>query len=156
MPELPEVETAVRALRAPLIGRTILSAHFPEPPRRMTNLPPDLFAERISGAPIQALNRRAKYLIFQLSGQSLIVHLKMSGHLYVVPREQADPMDRWLRVRFLLDDGAELRFSARDASGESTSPRARRTSCRRSDRSRWTTRSRPISSLRSCANARAF
>ncbi len=111
MPELPEVETAVRALRAPLIGRTILSAHFPEPPRRMTNLPPELFAERISGEPIRALTRRAKYLIFQLGGQSLIVHLKMSGHLYVVPRERADPMDRWLRVRFPLDDGTELRFS---------------------------------------------
>ncbi|MBO9309965.1 MAG: hypothetical protein J7551_09300 [Chloroflexi bacterium] len=36
MPELPEVETAVRVLRAPLLGRTILTAHFPEPPRRTT------------------------------------------------------------------------------------------------------------------------
>lgn len=111
MPELPEVETAVRALRAPLVGRTILSAHFPEPPRRMTNLPADVFAERIRGERIQALNRRAKYLIFQLSAQSLIVHLKMTGHLYVVPSGGTDPMDRWLRVCFALDDGRELRFS---------------------------------------------
>ncbi|MFQ3535299.1 MAG: bifunctional DNA-formamidopyrimidine glycosylase/DNA-(apurinic or apyrimidinic site) lyase [Aggregatilineales bacterium] len=111
MPELPEVETAVRALRAPLVGRTILSADFPEPPRRMTNLPADVFAERIRGEHIHTLTRRAKYLIFHLSRQSLIVHLKMTGHLYVVPREQTDPMDRWLRVRFLLDNETELRFS---------------------------------------------
>ncbi|MCS6872357.1 MAG: bifunctional DNA-formamidopyrimidine glycosylase/DNA-(apurinic or apyrimidinic site) lyase [Anaerolineae bacterium] len=111
MPELPEVETAVRALRAPLVGRTILSAHFPEPPRRMLNLPADVFAARVSGERIQALTRRAKYLIFQLSTQSMIVHLKMTGHLYVLPRGQADEMDRWLRVCLLLDNEAELRFS---------------------------------------------
>ena len=111
MPELPEVETAVRALRAPLLRRTILTAHFPEPPRRMTNLPPDVFAVRISGQRICAVERRAKYLLIALSAQHLIVHLKMTGHLYVLPSAQSDPMDRWLRVRFPLDDGTELRFS---------------------------------------------
>jgi formamidopyrimidine-DNA glycosylase len=111
MPELPEVETAVRALREPLLARTILTAHFPEPPRRMINLPADRFAACISGAPIRGLSRRAKYLIFDLGTQCLIVHLKMTGHLYVLPSEQADPMDRWLRVRFPLDNGTELRFS---------------------------------------------
>ncbi len=111
MPELPEVETAVRALRAPLAERTILSAHFPQPPRRMINLEAEVFAARIANQTIHNVTRRAKYLLFQLSADTLIIHLKMTGHLYVLPAAQANPMDRWLRVRFPLDDGTELRFS---------------------------------------------
>ncbi len=111
MPELPEVETAVRALRPPLAERTILSAHFPKPPRRMINLEAEAFAARIANQTIRAVTRRAKYLLFQLSADTLIIHLKMTGHLYVLPAAQENPMDRWLRVRFPLDNGTELRFS---------------------------------------------
>jgi formamidopyrimidine-DNA glycosylase len=111
MPELPEVETAVRALRAPLAERTILGAHFPKPPRRMINLEAETFAARIANQTIRAVTRRAKYLLFQLSADTLIIHLKMTGHLYVLPAAQENPMDRWLRVRFPLDNGTELRFS---------------------------------------------
>lgn len=111
MPELPEVETAVRGLREPLIGRTIRCAVFPGDPGRMLNLDPHHLAERIAGQRIEAINRRAKYLIFLLSQDFLIVHLKMTGHLYVLPAEEANPFDRWVRVRFPLDNGEELRFS---------------------------------------------
>ncbi|SRR5581483_2428787 len=111
MPELPEVETAVRALREPLIGRTIAGAVFPNPPRRMTNMSPDQMAVRIAGQRIQQIARRAKYLLFQLTPDTLVVHLKMTGHLYVLPPEIANPFDRWLRVKFPLDNGQELRFS---------------------------------------------
>ena len=111
MPELPEVETAVRGLRAPLIGRTILTAAFPAAPGRMTNLDPARLATRITSQRIEAINRRAKYLLFQLTQDTLIVHLKMTGHLYVLPAAEENPFDRWLRVRFPLDNGEELRFS---------------------------------------------
>jgi formamidopyrimidine-DNA glycosylase len=111
MPELPEVETAVRSLREPLIGRTIQTAIFPGDPRRMTNLRPAPFAERIAGQRVEAITRRAKYLIFHLTSDALVVHLKMTGHLYVLPAAEPNPFDRWLRVRFPLDDGHELRFS---------------------------------------------
>jgi formamidopyrimidine-DNA glycosylase len=111
MPELPEVETVVRALREPLIGQTITNAVFPAIPKRMINIEPTLFSTRISGQEITAINRRAKYLLFQLSRDVLIVHLKMTGHLYVEPPHAQNAFDRWLRVYFPLAGGDELRFS---------------------------------------------
>jgi len=111
MPELPEVETVVRVLRPMLVGRTIQTASFPRPTRSMTNLPHEAMASRIVGQSVQAVERRAKYLLFRLDRDTLIVHLKMTGHLYVVPVGEMNPFDRWLRVHFPLDDGRELRFS---------------------------------------------
>lgn len=111
MPELPEVETAVRSLREPLVGRTIYTATFPADPGRMTNLTAEVLSARIAGQRIESITRRAKYLIFNLSADKLIVHLKMTGHLYVMPAAEANPFDRWLRVYFPLDNGDQLRFS---------------------------------------------
>jgi formamidopyrimidine-DNA glycosylase len=111
MPELPEVETVVRGLRAPLAGRTITGAVFPGAPGRMTNLDPALMAARITGQPVRQIDRRAKYLVFTLDPDKLVIHLKMTGHLYVVPAAEANAYDRWLRVSFPLDNGTELRFS---------------------------------------------
>ncbi|HLY27206.1 MAG TPA: DNA-formamidopyrimidine glycosylase family protein, partial [Aggregatilineales bacterium] len=85
MPELPEVETVVRILRPSVEGRIVTSALFPAAPGRMTNIDPVAFERRIAGQRINALNRRAKYLLFQLDSDSLVVHLKMTGHLYVLP-----------------------------------------------------------------------
>src|SRR5262249_34953641 len=53
----------------------------------------------------------AKYPIFRLDPDTLVVHLKMTGHLYVLPPADETPFDRWLRVKFPLDNGQELRFS---------------------------------------------
>ncbi len=111
MPELPEVETIVRALRAPLSGHTITGAVFPGPPGRMSNLDPKQMTARIAGQPIRQINRRAKYLVFSLDPDLLVIHLKMTGHLYVVPSAEENAFDRWLRVSFPLDNGTELRFS---------------------------------------------
>jgi formamidopyrimidine-DNA glycosylase len=111
MPELPEVETAVRGLREPVEGRTISRATFPADPGRMTNMPTELFTARIAGQQVTAITRRAKYLIFHLTADKLLVHLKMTGHLYVAPVGESNTFDRWVRVSFLLDDGNELRFS---------------------------------------------
>jgi len=108
MPELPEVETFVRALRAPLIGRTITGARN-EWPRHIAVLSPDAFRERISGRRVEAIDRRGKYLVFTLSDdETLIIHLKMTGHLSVVPAET--PPDPYAHTVFELDDGRELRF----------------------------------------------
>jgi formamidopyrimidine-DNA glycosylase len=111
MPELPEVETVVRQLRDQVVGRQIQGAHFPAATGRMTNLPQADLAARIAGQTVQSLRRRAKYLLFQLAADTLIVHLKMTGHLYLALPEEENAFDRWLRVRFALDDGRELRFS---------------------------------------------
>jgi len=111
MPELPEVETAVRGLRAPLEGRVITQAVFPQDPGRMTNMDSTTMAQRIAGQRVRRITRRAKYLVFRLDADTLIVHLKMTGHLYIVAAAEQTPFDRWLRVKFLLDNGKELRFS---------------------------------------------
>jgi formamidopyrimidine-DNA glycosylase len=111
MPELPEVETSVRALRKPLVGRTITGMVFPGDPGRTINMTPARMAQRIAGQRIEQITRRAKYLVFHLDADTLVVHLKMTGHLYVLRPGEQSPFDRWVRVRFTLDNGRELRFS---------------------------------------------
>lgn len=108
MPELPEVETTVRALRQPLCGSVITEVRNYWPRHIVT---PDLpsLQRRIHGREIQAINRRAKYLVFTLSGgETLIIHLKMSGHLAVVAPET--PPGKHVHTIFGLADGRELRF----------------------------------------------
>lgn len=108
MPELPEVETFVRALRAPLIGRTITNLRN-DWPRQIAVLSPDAARERLIGRRIEAIDRRAKYLVFTLSDdETLIIHLKMTGHLSVVASDTPD--DPYAHTVFELDDGRELRF----------------------------------------------
>ena len=110
MPELPEVETVVRGLREPLIGRRIEgmwqdwapTIHTPEP---------NAFAARVAGQRVRALSRRGKYILITLEHDTLVIHLKMSGRLYVTAADEAHEADRWVHVRFDLDGGRQLRFS---------------------------------------------
>ena len=107
MPELPEVETVVRRLRGPLVGRTFADARVTW--ERMVQLPVEELRLRLPGQRIEAINRRGKYLVFHLSGgDNLIVHLKMTGDLIVVPA--SDPAHPHDRVVFDLDGGTQLRF----------------------------------------------
>jgi formamidopyrimidine-DNA glycosylase len=86
MPELPEVETTVAGLRAVLDGATIVRAE----PRRADlrwPMPVDL-RQRLTGARITALGRRAKYgIIYTDRDDALIFHLGMSGRWRVDPAE---------------------------------------------------------------------
>lgn len=110
MPELPEVETVVRGLREPLVGRTIESMwHDWE---RSIGLPtPNEFAARVRGQRVKAVTRRAKYIVVELEHDLLVVHLRMTGRLYVTPNETEHRVDKWVHVKFGLDQGLELRFS---------------------------------------------
>lgn len=110
MPELPEVETVVRGLRDPLINRRVESLWY-DRPRSLRGLPPDDFAARITGQTFQRIERRAKYILCYLDHDLLVVHLKMTGRLYVVPDDAVSPADRWVHVRLQLDSGQQLRFS---------------------------------------------
>jgi len=112
MPELPEVETVVRGLRQPLIGRTVQSMWYDTTSLRTIHSPdPEQFAARIEGQTFRAINRRAKYILCQLDHDILVVHLKMTGRLYVVPNEAVSDADRWLHFWLQLDNGTQLRFS---------------------------------------------
>ncbi len=108
MPELPEVETVVRALRGPLIGSRF-SAVDCAWPRHIAQPGLSEFRRRLVGRQVMAIDRRAKYLVFALSeAEFLIIHLKMTGHLSVVPA--SEPPDKHSHTRFGLEDGREMRF----------------------------------------------
>jgi formamidopyrimidine-DNA glycosylase len=82
VPELPEVETIRRGLEPVLAGRRIVAAEVRRPDLRWP-FPPHL-AKRLTGATVSALRRRSKYLLADLDrGETLIVHLGMSGRLLV-------------------------------------------------------------------------
>ncbi len=108
MPELPEVETIVRALRRPLIGRTV-TGFWTDWPRQIVTPEPDALRLRIRGRTFEATRRRGKYLVFQMDqDEVLIIHLKMSGQLSVQSASQ--PADQYVHTVFQLDSGDELRF----------------------------------------------
>src|SRR5574341_2685236 len=110
MPELPEVETVVRGLREDVIGRTITGMQVSWT-RELAGLGPIEFADRVIGQRIEGLHRRGKYIVFELTHDVMLIHLKMSGRLYVADVGQVTDNDRWTRVAFQLDSGRELRFS---------------------------------------------
>jgi formamidopyrimidine-DNA glycosylase len=110
MPELPEVETVVRGLREPLIGHTIQHMWY-DWAKTIHSPSPDEFAARIAGQTIRAVNRRAKYILIELDTETLLVHLKMTGRLYVADIDEAQHADKWVHVRFELDGNKQLRFS---------------------------------------------
>lgn len=110
MPELPEVEMVVRGLRDDMIGRTFTAMRAEWAPQ-FGEITPEDFAGRLAGQRVEAMWRRGKYVVFELTHDYLIVHLKMTGRLYVARQGEVNDADRFLRVVFQLDDGRELRFS---------------------------------------------
>ena len=107
MPELPEVETVVRGLRGPLTGRTFTGVTVTWPNAIRTPIPE--LQRRLPGQRIEAITRRGKYLQFHLSGgDTLVLHLKMSGDLLVEPA--TEPLHPHVRTIFDLDNGHQLRF----------------------------------------------
>ncbi|MCY3865877.1 MAG: DNA-formamidopyrimidine glycosylase [Chloroflexi bacterium] len=110
MPELPEVETVVRGLRKPLIGRRIERMWQDWAPT-IHSPAPEEFIARVAGQQVRTLKRRGKYILIGLDHDTLVIHLKMSGRLYVAAANEAHEADRWVHVRFDLDGGRQLRFS---------------------------------------------
>jgi formamidopyrimidine-DNA glycosylase len=108
MPELPEVETVARDLRPRIVGATIVGARCTWA-RTLRTHTPEAFAEAVAGRRVEAVGRRAKQVLIELSGEAaLTVHLKMTGQLFVVPAEA--PEDSYVRLVLELADGRELRF----------------------------------------------
>jgi formamidopyrimidine-DNA glycosylase len=106
MPELPEVETVVRGLQGPMVGRafTGFSARWSRAVRPSVAA----LARGLSGRRVEALTRRGKYLLFRLDRGALLIHLKMSGSLQVVPA--VERRGKHVHTVFELDNGCELRF----------------------------------------------
>lgn len=83
MPELPEVETTRRGVAPHLVGRRVSAVAVREGRLRWP-VPPDL-DPCLRGQRLEAVERRAKYLLFRFPAGTLLVHLGMSGSLRVVP-----------------------------------------------------------------------
>jgi formamidopyrimidine-DNA glycosylase len=107
MPELPEVETIKRDLEAKMVGLCFTGAtlHWR---RMLKNITLADFRHRLLSQCIEGLTRRGKYLIFHLSnGESLILHLRMSGSLRLDDDCYKDP---YVRAVFDFGNGAKLYF----------------------------------------------
>ena len=115
MPELPEVESVVRALRdgcPSLIGARIRSVNLVWP--AVVSPASDRFDDtRLQGCRFASIARLGKYLLFHLEcpnnrSHCLAIHLRMTGRLYLVPESEA--VQRHTRLALLLDSGFALRF----------------------------------------------
>jgi formamidopyrimidine-DNA glycosylase len=115
MPELPEVETIRQALRRggregpPVLGRRILQAHLLWE-RTLATPARDEFLERIRGQVIAEVDRRGKFLLFRLSEDTLLLHLRMSGDILIEP----DSLLPAPHHRLMLDLEGGLRLAFND------------------------------------------
>ena len=106
MPELPEVETTRRGLAPIVTGRAVKSVVVRHHGLRRPI--PRALPRILAGQRIQALERRAKYLLFRTHTGALILHLGMSGRLWVVPA--ATPPALHDHFDLVLDNGATVRL----------------------------------------------
>ena len=111
MPELPEVETTRRGLAPHLVGRRVAAVTLRRPDLRWPI--PDEVRELLPGQRIDAVRRRAKYLLLDTAAGSALLHLGMSGSLRVLPA--STPLAAHDHVDVLLQGGHEgpqvLRFN---------------------------------------------
>lgn len=116
MPELPEVETVIRGLTPAMEGAVIARADVNRPDLRWPF--PERMAERLTGQRVKQLRRRSKYILADLaSGESLLIHLGMSGRMLV----SGDPLGQFTHdhpaaekhdhVVFHMDNGARITFN---------------------------------------------
>ncbi len=108
MPELPEVETIRRSLAPALLGAVIQRADLLWE-RTLATPTPGEFLARLPGQTIHEVGRRGKRLILHLDQGALLIHLRMSGDLYLEAGEaEANPHHRLL---LHLQDGRRLAFN---------------------------------------------
>lgn len=109
MPELPEVQTIINDLIAGgLVGRTLTHVDLYHD-KIIANPSPTRFRRLVTGKTITGLQRRGKYIIFGLTGPGyLLVHLRMTGHLYLADKESRRSPHNHVSIH--LDDGRKLRY----------------------------------------------
>jgi formamidopyrimidine-DNA glycosylase len=85
VPELPEVETVRRGLEQRVVGRTVLAVEVGRE-RTVRRTSARQLIDGLTGATVLAAGRRGKYLLCPLdTGDTLLVHLRMTGQLLLVP-----------------------------------------------------------------------
>lgn len=115
MPELPEVQTVVNQLNTEIVGKTFVGFTSAWPKKVLTS---DL-AIKIRGLQVLGARRIGKHIIIDLTqGESLVIHLKMTGHLLYKTRATKnnkafteDSYNGFLHHQFTFTDGSTLEFS---------------------------------------------
>src|SRR5690606_31727332 len=109
MPELPEVETTRRGIAPHIVGRRIAAVTVRQPrlrwpvPASLPTLP--------TNQPIEAVERRAKYLLLPFAARqgALLLHLGMSGSLRIIAADEPPMAHDHLDIA--LDSGRALRLT---------------------------------------------
>lgn len=110
MPELPEVETVVRDLRAHGLEQTVIRSVDIRWIRTIEGMTPASFAKALCGRTLTCVSRRGKYIILTLDdGLKLLIHLRMTGKLRYVTAES--PPGKHDHVLITLTNGHQLVFN---------------------------------------------
>jgi formamidopyrimidine-DNA glycosylase len=109
MPELPEVETIKETLKLLTINKTINAVNIFWP--NIIKQPDDTehFKLLLKGQTIQDINRKGKFLLFQLDDYVLVSHLRMEGKYSV--HKSSEPVKKHTHVIFKCTDGEEIRYN---------------------------------------------
>ncbi len=107
MPELPEVETTKRGISPHVLGKKITKVIVRESRFRWP-ISPELQAQ-VEGYTVRTIERRAKYLLFGLDHGYFMLHLGMSGSLFIT--KQSNPVQKHDHVEFYLPNKLSLRFN---------------------------------------------
>jgi formamidopyrimidine-DNA glycosylase len=108
MPELPEVEHIVRALRRAVLGRQIVATEI-RLPKLVSPAALSGFKNKLKGSRISGVGRRGKFILIELdSGRVLVVHLRMTGKFLVLTPDDSLPLHA--HAVFYLDDERRLIF----------------------------------------------
>jgi len=108
MPELPEVEHVVRALRHVIVGRTIVATEV-RLPKLIGPTSTAVFKRKLKSSRITGVSRRGKYILIELdSDRILAVHLRMTGKFLYLNAE--DDLPKHAHAIFYLDNERRLIF----------------------------------------------
>ena len=109
MPELPEVETVVRGMQPALEGKILINVE-----QRCESLRwpiPENFAVRLIGKRVVRIERRAKYILWYLDDQSvMILHLGMSGRV-TISAKRPECLEKHDHLIFTTEEGVVIRFN---------------------------------------------
>jgi formamidopyrimidine-DNA glycosylase len=109
MPELPEVEHVVRALRRAVVGRRIVAAEI-RLPKLVSPTPSPLFQRKLKGLTITGVSRRGKFILIELDRSGALTHARASNTL-----QRPAPEQRLVLIVHLRMTGKFLYLSADDA-----------------------------------------
>lgn len=120
MPELPEVHTTATGLRKMIVGKTVKNVwsdfHLNTAHGHRKNIKNkryfDGFKKIVQGKKIKGVRRIGKNVIIDLSNKhSIIVHMKMTGHLMYSGYNKKDPFNGYVHLRIYFTDGKEVVLS---------------------------------------------